>query len=108
MWVLVCGSNSVGRVSASQAEGRGFESRLPLTIKSLISKGLDMRATGDPVALMSFAVSPRYPRSGAEVAGVNGESIRRTRYAAAARRDDVSAVERCDRSLTHACTAASS
>jgi hypothetical protein len=25
-----CGSNSVGRVSASQAEGRGFESRLPL------------------------------------------------------------------------------
>jgi general stress protein YciG len=25
-----CGSSSVGRASASQAEGRGFESRLPL------------------------------------------------------------------------------
>ena len=31
-----CGSNSVGRVSASQAECRGFESRLPL---SLIFRG---------------------------------------------------------------------
>ena len=26
----VCGSSSVGRASAFQAEGRGFESRLPL------------------------------------------------------------------------------
>ena len=26
-----CGSNSVGRVTAFQAVGRGFESRLPLT-----------------------------------------------------------------------------
>ena len=26
----ICGSSSVGRASASQAEGRGFESRLPL------------------------------------------------------------------------------
>ena len=26
-----CGSSSVGRASAFQAEGRGFESRLPLT-----------------------------------------------------------------------------
>ena len=26
----VCGSSSVGRASASQAEGRGFEPRLPL------------------------------------------------------------------------------
>jgi hypothetical protein len=26
----VCGSSSVGRASASQAEGRGFESRFPL------------------------------------------------------------------------------
>ena len=25
-----CGSSSVGRASASQAEGRGFESRFPL------------------------------------------------------------------------------
>ena len=28
--VKVCGSSSVGRASAFQAEGRGFESRLPL------------------------------------------------------------------------------
>ena len=27
-----CGSSSVGRASASQAEGRGFEPRLPLTL----------------------------------------------------------------------------
>ena len=27
----LCGSSSVGRASAFQAEGRGFESRLPLT-----------------------------------------------------------------------------
>ena len=27
-----CGSSSVGRASASQAEGRGFESRFPLEI----------------------------------------------------------------------------
>ena len=26
-----CGSSSVGRASASQAEGRGFEPRLPLS-----------------------------------------------------------------------------
>ena len=29
--VRTCGSSSVGRASAFQAEGRGFESRLPLT-----------------------------------------------------------------------------
>ena len=28
--VFFCGSSSVGRASASQAEGRGFEPRLPL------------------------------------------------------------------------------
>ncbi len=28
----ICGSSSVGRASAFQAEGRGFESRLPLKI----------------------------------------------------------------------------
>ena len=28
----VCGSSSVGRAAASQAEGRGFEPRLPLTM----------------------------------------------------------------------------
>ena len=27
---FICGSNSVGRVTAFQAVGRGFESRLPL------------------------------------------------------------------------------
>ena len=27
---ILCGSNSVGRVTAFQAVGRGFESRLPL------------------------------------------------------------------------------
>ena len=32
-----CGSNSVGRVSASQAEGRGFESRLPLCVKCYLA-----------------------------------------------------------------------
>nr|DAR43277.1 MAG TPA: hypothetical protein [Caudoviricetes sp.] len=30
-----CGSSSVGRASASQAEGRGFESRLPLKTKEI-------------------------------------------------------------------------
>ena len=30
-----CGSSSVGRASAFQAEGRGFEPRLPLTPESL-------------------------------------------------------------------------
>ncbi len=28
--IVVCGNSSVGRASASQAEGREFESRLPL------------------------------------------------------------------------------
>ena len=31
--VAQCGSSSVGRASASQAEGHGFESRLPLHLK---------------------------------------------------------------------------
>ena len=31
-----CGSSSVGRASASQAEGRGFESRLPLLINGYL------------------------------------------------------------------------
>jgi hypothetical protein len=29
-FIRKCGSSSAGRASASQAEGRGFESRLPL------------------------------------------------------------------------------
>ena len=37
-----CGSGSVGRALASQAEGRGFESRLPLKkLKSTTSRGSD-------------------------------------------------------------------
>jgi len=36
-----CGSNSVGRVTAFQAVGRGFESRLPLTL-GLLSALLTM------------------------------------------------------------------
>ena len=33
LWVkLTCGSGSVGRALASQAEGRGFEPRLPLSL----------------------------------------------------------------------------
>ena len=31
--ITFCGSSSVGRASASQAEGRGFEPRLPLRTK---------------------------------------------------------------------------
>ncbi len=31
-----CGSSSVGRASASQAEGHEFEPRLPLIMKALI------------------------------------------------------------------------
>ena len=51
MWYVVgwceCGSNSVGRVSASQAEGRGFESRLPLCYtKQRLSPDLAMRRAG--------------------------------------------------------------
>ena len=33
-----CGSSSVGRVLASQAEGHGFESRLPLVSNKGISR----------------------------------------------------------------------
>lgn len=33
-----CGSSSVGRALASQAGGRGFETRLPLNAKALLSK----------------------------------------------------------------------
>ena len=32
-----CGSSSVGRASASQAEGREFESRLPLDENGLVN-----------------------------------------------------------------------
>jgi hypothetical protein len=32
MYIIYCGSSSVGRASAFQAEGREFESRLPLHI----------------------------------------------------------------------------
>ena len=35
VFFLYCGSSSVGRASASQAEGRGFETRFPLTKKNL-------------------------------------------------------------------------
>lgn len=35
-----CGSSSVGRASASQAEGHGFESRFPLQRKSFPRKGM--------------------------------------------------------------------
>jgi hypothetical protein len=31
LWRILSGSSSVGRASAFQAEGRGFELRLPLT-----------------------------------------------------------------------------
>ena len=31
-WLFFCGISSVGRALASQAEGRGFESRIPLKI----------------------------------------------------------------------------
>ena len=33
----ICGSSSVGRASASQAEGREFESRLPLDENGLLN-----------------------------------------------------------------------
>ena len=36
-----CGCNSVGRVSASQAEGRGFESRHPLNKNLPLLHGSD-------------------------------------------------------------------
>ena len=38
--LVVCGNSSVGRALASQAEGRGFEPRLPLHI---IKKGFPIR-----------------------------------------------------------------
>ncbi len=34
-----CGSSSVGRASAFQAEGRGFEPRLPLQLKASVAQG---------------------------------------------------------------------
>ena len=42
-----CGSSSVGRASASQAEGRGFESRFPL-------KGLDESERSRPTLFFDF------------------------------------------------------
>ena len=42
-----CGSSSVGRASASQAEGRGFESRFPL-------KGLDESERSRPALFFDF------------------------------------------------------
>ncbi len=38
IWAVLSGSSSVGRASASQAEGRGFDPRLPL--KELSTKAL--------------------------------------------------------------------
>ena len=35
--LLICGSSSVGRASAFQAEGRGFEPRLPLKLRQCSS-----------------------------------------------------------------------
>src|ERR1043165_290711 len=37
---LTCGSSSVGRATAFQAVGRGFEPRLPLNTESSVSKSL--------------------------------------------------------------------
>ena len=40
MYTINCGSSSVGRASAFQAEGRGFESRLPLKFEMMSLLGL--------------------------------------------------------------------
>ena len=40
------GSSSVGRASAFQAEGRGFESRLPLEVESKPGKPLSRCSSG--------------------------------------------------------------
>src|SRR5206468_9527190 len=42
------GRSSVGRASASQAEGRGFEPRRPLLRKSSRRRGAFVRAAGSP------------------------------------------------------------
>ena len=39
-WDFISGSSSVGRASAFQAEGRGFESRLPLKVKNKVKYNL--------------------------------------------------------------------
>src|SRR5919199_446604 len=48
---FVGGNSSVGRASASQAEGRGFDSRFPLQSKSLIVLGADGRVLHAHLAL---------------------------------------------------------
>ena len=42
---LSCGSSSVDRALAFQAEGRGFEPRLPLLVKTLIVKQLTIEVS---------------------------------------------------------------
>ncbi len=53
-----CGSSSVGRASASQAEGREFESRLPLDENGL----LNIQETVIVSVISTF--SPRRDRCG--------------------------------------------
>ena len=43
--VRFCGSSSVDRALAFQAEGRGFEPRLPLLVKTLIVKQLTIEVS---------------------------------------------------------------
>ena len=51
---LQCGSSSVGRVSASQAECREFESRLPLHIKDITIKE---KSTRKSASCLKFATA---------------------------------------------------
>lgn len=52
---VFCGSSSVGRASASQAEGRGFESRLPLFFCACIAQLVEQQPSKLQVASSSLA-----------------------------------------------------
>ena len=65
-----CGSSSVDRALAFQAEGRGFESRLPLFFKILLGK-YQSGQMGQTVNLLAYAFggsNPSLPTKFAEVA----------------------------------------
>ena len=57
-----CGNSSVGRASAFQAEGRGFESRFPLNTAFRGLYGLGINASGGTVPLAASFRRPEYKK----------------------------------------------
>ena len=57
---VVSGSNSVGRVIAFQAIGRGFESRLPLQISAHVAQSVERVLGKDEVTSSILVVGSRW------------------------------------------------